>query len=386
MSDKTEIHFFDDSMLYKPDGMPGKFVNSEKGITKEIMDEYVKHLLDVINKGIDKTHKADKRIYILDTLREDRLIQMFCIYNDLENIGAGNYYNSKTGDYVSFQEIKKTIGVIRKAIIKKLADHMDPDDYYLILKDIRDPDTTNSDTTEEINPIFVVEGQKKDDTTPLKVYRGNKIPNKGTPSMRTAFEKLTKIPLHENVLNIHNQDTETLHTITEYLPKLKNINELVLRIKNIYDVKKILMIIDDNIKGAINLIQNDIVIMDICPINIGYIEEENKTKGVLFDLEACAMVNTKTKRFAHDRYFPPEYTKADSDDYRERLNITEKEPVYQFGKVISIINSILIPDELKSDYKRKINELCDSTLEMDPKKRPTLAKLHAKLEQIISLI
>lgn len=381
MSDKTEIHFFDDSMLYKPDGMPGKFVNSEKGITKEIMDEYVEHLLDVINKGINKTHEADKRIYILNTLREDHLIQMFCICNGLENIGAGNYYNSETGDYLTLQEMKKVISDIRKAILKKLPNHMDQEDYYLILKDIQD-----SDSTEKINPIYAVEGQQKGDTTPLRVYRGNKIQKEGTDSMRAAFKKLTKIPSHENVVNIYNQDTETLHTITEYLAEIKNIYELVSHIKTIRDVKKILMIVDDNIKGAIHLLQQGIIIMDICADNIGYIEEKNKVKGKLFDLEACALNNTKTKRFAHHQYFPPEYTKSDSDDYRERLNITEKEPVYQFGKVINIINSILIPDELKSDYKRKINELCDSTLEMDPKKRPTLAKLHAKLEQIISLI
>lgn len=378
MSEETKIHFIGDDKLHKADSMPDQFVNSEKGITKEIMDQYVDHILDVIEKETNKS-KTDKRIYILDTLREDHLIQMFAIYNSLENIGAGNYYNSQTGDHITLEEMKKAIGAIRNAIIKKLADHLDPDDYYLILKDIQVKDSFS-------NYIFAVEGRADGISNETRVYRSNYTAKYGNDSNQAAFAKLTKIPPHENVINIYNQDPHTMATITEYAEELKNINELVLRIRTIRDIKKILMIVDDCIKGAIHLLEQGIVIMDVCIANIGYTEKENKTKGVLFDLEACALSNTKTKRLAHDGYFPPESIKMDTMDYTKKPDITEKEPVYQFGKVISKINSILLPDELKPEYKRKINELCDSTLEMDPKKRPTLAELHTQLEQIISLI
>ncbi len=70
-------------------------------------------------------------------------------------------------------------------------------------------------------------------------------------------------------------------------------------------------------------------------------------------------------------------------------NITEKEPVYQFGVILKKMKmqinrkKILI---LNPEFKKEFEQLSLLATGVEPNQRPTLSELHTKLQHLISLI
>ncbi|MEK7644136.1 MAG: protein kinase [Patescibacteria group bacterium] len=392
MSKETRIHFLGDHKINDDNhGVQWDFLNDEKGIGKKALDAYVRHILEVIDeiRAINSS-PSERKIFVLETLREDSLIEIFTLSNDLEYKEDGNYCRPGTDECIAAEEMKKAISDIRRAVIKKLADHLDPDDYYLVVEDLQNKyDDANSGR----NDVVLIENQHDRDSEPSKIFRTNEFVTRGrySDSMQTAFSKLTTIPPHKNIVNIYHQDKEKAVTIAEYLGKIKNVQELLRSANDREAVKRILKMIHDGVQGAIHLHRQGIILMDICSENIGCVKtkdnEKNEEKGVLFDLEACAIDGTKTKRFAHINYSPPECASSATLN----PNISEKEPVYQFGVILEELDDRLIylrkkRIELSPEFEMELTDLLKTSLNREPKNRPTLTTLSVGLEHLISLI
>lgn len=387
MSEETRIHFLGDHKINDDtDGVQWDFLNDEKGIGKKALDAYARHILTMIDRiRTNRSSPTERKIFILETLREDSLIEMFTLSNDLEDENEdGNFCRPGTDECITLEEMKKAISDIRGAVMKKLADHLDQDDYYLVSEDLQN---IHDDGSQGRNDVVRIEGRRDQVSEPSKVFRTNEFVTRGSDSMQTAFSKLTTIPPHENIVNTYHQDRVKAVTINEYLGKMKNVREMITSMKDREGVKRILKMIYDGVQGAIHLQRQGIIIMDICSENIGCVKTKDKEKGVLFDLEACAIDGTKTRRFAHVSYSPPECFSSGTLN----PNISEKEPVYQFGVILEEMDYrlvYLLKKEIKlgAEFEIELIDLLKTSLNLNPRSRPTLAELSTGLEHLISLI
>lgn len=318
-------------------------------------NNYANHL------GRDLMFQEDgepKVIYLLDGLSMNSILGILKSnrFFDIDNEKEAIHFNSEN-TAIDFQELQYFLGIIRKAILEALKkyDFLSEQDYYMV------------ERRYGANRALALSGD---------VFYKRHITHESLEAFakaRSASLEILQQHPHPNILFAVEGASENY---TEVLsPKVDLVDLETLIIKEQLDLKKSLQIILENMRGAIHLLEHNLIIGDINPRNLGYLPSQDK--GVLFDFDALVPQGTNCEgRICLNGYEAPEVTATPGSS-----PITAAELVFQFGQSLDFV----VFKTSKEDNKNLTKLVQDMTV-YKPENRPELLTCFATLQEIIDTL
>lgn len=166
-----------------------------------------------------------------------------------------------------------------------------------------------------------------------------------------ALRRLEHLPKSEYILPLTHRDSvlgQTLAAETD----LKTVSSLI---EEGAPTAEKLRVVLDCMEGAEFLREHGLVLQDISHKNLGVVERNGRSRGVLFDLEGLMPAGTRMSlRFHTDEYLPPEVRSGNVPI------LLPSEMVYQFGVVLrKIFYSVRaeIDDQARKDFEQLIERM-----------------------------
>lgn len=227
------------------------------------------------------------------------------------------------------------------------------------------------------------------------------------PSYESAVQKFLELPPNEHILPYEYYDFKEHKGRVKVLGGLGNLDEIVdgHNDENLSFID-ILQVVQDCVSAAEFLEQNELVMQDIAPGNLGFLrDEKGKVRGILFDPEGLYALNApRTSRLANlsnltGRYdfLPPEVSSLDKP-----VAIKSSEMIFQFGVSLKFMRSYLNwqLDRIAGDdvhkypkiqiVKSKLEKLLDDMTFFDrnnpgsEEQRPRFSQIKQELESMIN--
>lgn len=285
-------------------------------------------------------------------------------------------------DFVSM--IESTIASIREAVVQELGNHLEPDQYVLLKKEISAPYevnplasrivTTHNPRTKQ-NSVF---RNTYHIVSPEKLAARQEVFRAGCAKLMEAGEHPNILPIFgfdSQKLEIHVPERKllTLREIYDKLPRLSSVEE---RRKVVVDLLRLLC---DGASGAEFLAKNGLVLEDLKLENIA--KDLDRDIGVLFDLDFIVEIGKRRKIYpvVSKSYCPPEWTEISGSV----IVPSEKEMVYELG--VALKNILLSPRiELAFSELGPLTGLVSGMVKKNPEKRLKISDSVHELKSIIS--
>ncbi|MFA6388928.1 MAG: hypothetical protein WCW27_06750, partial [Patescibacteria group bacterium] len=195
------------------------------------------------------------------------------------------------------------------------------------------------------------------------VWRGK--PVSFPPSFSLATQKLASLPPHPNIVRIHRVGFKPLpsrlHWSSFAVPMIvEEVDFYTMKEdENFYSAQELLKATLDCMKAALHLLNNGLVIQDICPKNLG-VKKSDKS-GIMFDLDGLRLNTSKNIAIhpipAHDGYRP---IWQNAEEYIQQDRFFEKLMVYQFGLSLDSVLSNFLEYLSNAEYlcyEKEINPI-----------------------------
>lgn len=376
-----------------------KSVLNKDAVSREEIRNYAKTIADEFRS--EAKSQEDKRLLVLDMLGKDRMLRRL----DLAEEDLGE---------LSEEEVESALQPIRKALVEELAGHLDPEEFGLISRDIRNmhlevgeirqdvPTQTRDEagemTSSNRNRIMELlrSGSREDE-----VFRSSE--------MYDSADAETKERLAEAHALLAQAQEEEKQKTGEYFPgvarelefdadsgesvvekmDLKEMNDLVLTTEEERvgpkEADKLLRFFSEATDAARWLEDHGLMLEDIKLANIGLVtDKDGKERAIFHDLDGLHPIGTKDRlgMFAGEEFDPPEFGEKE----REDLPATSaKEMVYQLG--VSLTYTIVLKKQTFSEHipresYQRLLELAAKMAEPNPDDRPELAECKRQIDEI----
>ncbi len=287
-----------------------------------------------------------------------------------------------SADFVAI--IGSGITSIREAVVQELGNHLEPDQYVLLKKEISAPYEGNPFASR----IVTTHNPK---TNQEFVFRNtfHEMSEERLAARREVFRagcaKLMEAGEHPNILPILGFDSKkleihvperkllTLREMYNKLPKIGTPNE---KRKATVDL---IRFICDGAAGAEFLAKNGLVLEDLKLENIA--KDLDRDIGVLFDLDFIVEIGKRRKIYPvfSKSYCPPEWTEISGSV----IVPSEKEMVYELG--VALKNILLSPHiELAFSELGPLTDIVSGMVKKNPGKRLKINESVRELKNFIS--
>lgn len=387
----------------KSTSLEEKILNSEAAIPHAEVKKYADYIISKLKMYKDfEGDTQDKMSFVVDALSEDRVLK-------------GIFHEIVDGN-LNKNEVEAVVSRIRKALVEELKGKID-EKIYLGIKDFVNFGQEVSVSTISGRKLpNLPEEKKKQEVRSLHnknlirhaididngrgvVYKNQErtVSEDYEKALQEAMGLFIKLDPHPNIVNFLENDQKNKGALYEYR-KIKTLVEYASENKvDFYRSPKLfaqtLEVLKGCMEGAQYLAENNLVLQDIRPKNLGVEVEDDKVRGVLFDLEGLIKQGTiESSRMYAAGYEPPETTE-------DAVAVMPDEMTFQFGVSIRALMQkcvgAFMPDPgkfdisemiLKQSIVKDLKVLSENMSKKNTNDRISLLSAIAELENIIERV
>jgi len=380
-----------------------KILNSEAAIPHAEVKKYADYIIGKLKMYKDfEDETQDKVSFVVDALSEDRILK-------------GIFHEIVDGN-LNQKEVEAVVVRIRQALMEELKGKID-EKIYLGIKDFVNvgqdvsvstisgrklpnlPEEKNKQELKSLHKKNLIRHAIDIDNSRGVVYKNQErtVDEDYEKALQEAMDLFIKLDPHPNIVKFLENDPKNKGALYEHR-KIKTLVEYVSENKvDFYRNPKLfaqtLEVLKGCMEGAQYLAENNLVLQDIRPKNLGVEVEDDEVRGVLFDLEGLMKQGTiESNRMYATGYEPPETTE-------DVVAVMPGEMTFQFGVSIRALMqkciSGYVPDPGKFDISemflkqgiiKDLAVLSEKMSKKNPKNRLSLPFAVAELEGIIERV